>query len=44
MSGTIVKELPETKAPFDWKRVVFLLGGLALFAYHLLQPGLAGRH
>jgi sodium-dependent dicarboxylate transporter 2/3/5 len=31
MSGAIVKELPETKAPFDWKRVVFLLAGLALF-------------
>jgi len=31
MSGTIVKELPETKAPFNWSRAFFLLGGLALF-------------
>jgi len=31
MSGTTVKELPEVKTPFDWKRAVFLLGGLALF-------------
>ena len=31
MSGTTVKELPVTKAPFNWSRVVFLLGGLALF-------------
>ena len=31
MSATTVQELPETKAPFDWKRALFLLGGLALF-------------
>ncbi|QQG64994.1 SLC13 family permease [Desulfobulbus oligotrophicus] len=31
MSAMIVKELPETKAPFDWKRTLFLVGGLALF-------------
>ena len=31
MSGTIVKELPETKEPINWSRVIFLLGGLALF-------------
>lgn len=31
MSGAIVKELPEAKTPFDWKRMVFLLAGLALF-------------
>jgi len=30
MSGTIVKELPVTKAPFNWSRAFFLLGGLAL--------------
>jgi sodium-dependent dicarboxylate transporter 2/3/5 len=32
MSAAIVKELPETKAPFDWKRVIFILLGLSLFA------------
>ena len=31
MSGTIVKELPVTKEPINWSRVIFLLGGLALF-------------
>ena len=31
MSGAIVKELPVTKAPFNWSRAFFLLGGLALF-------------
>ena len=31
MSGAIVKELPETKAPFNWSRAFFLLAGLALF-------------
>ena len=31
MSGTTVKEITEAKAPFDWKRAAFLLGGLALF-------------
>ncbi|WP_448874539.1 SLC13 family permease [Desulfobulbus propionicus] len=31
MSAAIVKELPETKTPFDWKRVVFILLGLGLF-------------
>ena len=31
MSAMIVKELPETKSPFDWKRTLFLVGGLALF-------------
>jgi len=38
MSGAIVKELPETKAPFDWKRVVFIIGGLALFAFIYYSP------
>jgi sodium-dependent dicarboxylate transporter 2/3/5 len=38
MSGTIVKELPDTKAPFDWKRVAFILGGLALFAFIYYSP------
>jgi len=38
MSGAIVKELPETKTPFDWKRVVFILGGLALFAFIYFSP------
>ncbi len=32
MSGITVKELPEAKTPFDWKRMVFILAGLALFA------------
>ncbi|WP_306547781.1 SLC13 family permease [Desulfobulbus sp.] len=31
MSGAIVKELPETKAPFNWTRAIFLITGLALF-------------
>jgi len=31
MSAAIVKELPEAKAPFDWKRLVFILLGLSLF-------------
>ncbi len=31
MSAT-VQELPETKTPFDWKRVFFILLGLGLFA------------
>jgi sodium-dependent dicarboxylate transporter 2/3/5 len=38
MSGAIVKELPETKTPFDWKRVVFIIGGLALFAFIYYSP------
>jgi sodium-dependent dicarboxylate transporter 2/3/5 len=38
MSGTIVKELPDTKAPVDWKRVAFILGGLALFAFIYYSP------
>ena len=32
MSAAIVKELPEAKTPFDWKRLVFILLGLGLFA------------
>ncbi|MGE4560276.1 MAG: SLC13 family permease [Desulfobulbus sp.] len=32
MSAAIVKELPEAKTPFDWKRVAFILLGLGLFA------------
>ena len=32
MSGTTVQEITEVKTPFDWKRWVFILGGLALFA------------
>ena len=31
----------EVKTPFDWKRVFFLLLGVALFLYHLLCPALA---
>ncbi|MDD2464357.1 MAG: SLC13 family permease [Desulfobulbus sp.] len=31
MSGAIVKELPEAKTPFDWKRLGFILLGLSLF-------------
>ena len=31
MSAAQVKELPEAKASFDWKRVVFILLGLSLF-------------
>ena len=31
MSAAIVKELPEAKAPFDWKRLGFILLGLSLF-------------
>ncbi len=31
MSGAIVKELPVAKEPINWSRVIFLLGGLALF-------------
>ncbi len=31
MSGTTVKELTEVKTPFDWKRLAFIIGGLALF-------------
>jgi len=38
MSGAIVKELPDTQAPFDWKRVAFILGGLALFAFIYYSP------
>ncbi|ADW16673.1 sodium/sulphate symporter [Desulfobulbus propionicus DSM 2032] len=37
MSAT-VQELPDTKTPFDWKRVVFILGGLALFALIYYSP------
>ncbi len=32
MSAAIVKESPEAKAPFDWKRIAFILLGLGLFA------------
>jgi len=38
MSGTTVKELPDAKTPFDWKRVAFILGGLALFACIYYSP------
>jgi len=38
MSGTTVKELTEVKAPFDWKRVAFIIGGLALFAFIYYSP------
>ena len=38
MSGTTVKELPETKTPFDWKRVAFILLGIALFAVIYYAP------
>ena len=38
MSGTTVKEITEAKTPFDWKRVVFILGGLALFAFIYYSP------
>ncbi len=38
MSGTVVKELTEVKAPFDWKRVAFIIGGLALFAFIYYSP------
>ncbi|MGE4558998.1 MAG: SLC13 family permease [Desulfobulbus sp.] len=31
MSPAVVKELPEAKTPFDWKRVFFILLGIALF-------------
>jgi sodium-dependent dicarboxylate transporter 2/3/5 len=33
-----VKELPDTKTPFDWKRVAFIIGGLALFALIYYSP------
>jgi sodium-dependent dicarboxylate transporter 2/3/5 len=33
-----VKEITEAKAPFDWKRVAFILGGLALFAFIYYSP------
>ena len=32
MSSITVQELPEAKAPIDWKRVAFIITGLALFA------------
>ena len=38
MSGTTVKELTEVKTPFDWKRVAFILGGLALFFIIYYSP------
>ncbi len=38
MSGTTVKELPEIKTPFDWKRVVFIFLGIALFAIIYYSP------
>ena len=38
MSGTTVKELTEVKTPFDWKRVAFIIGGLALFAFIYYSP------
>jgi len=38
MSGTTVKEITEVKTPFDWKRVAFILGGLALFAFIYYSP------
>ncbi len=31
MSSITVQELPEAKAPFDWKRTAFIIAGLALF-------------
>jgi sodium-dependent dicarboxylate transporter 2/3/5 len=33
-----VQELPGAKAPFDWKRVVFIVAGLALFAFIYYSP------
>jgi sodium-dependent dicarboxylate transporter 2/3/5 len=33
-----VKELPEAKTPFDWKRVVFILLGLSLFFIIYYSP------
>ena len=38
MSGTTVQEITEVKTPFDWKRWVFILGGLALFALIYYSP------
>jgi sodium-dependent dicarboxylate transporter 2/3/5 len=38
MSVTTVKELPEKKIPFDWKRVVFILLGITLFAIIYYSP------
>jgi sodium-dependent dicarboxylate transporter 2/3/5 len=38
MSGAHVKELPEAKTPFDWKRVVFILLGLSLFFIIYYSP------
>ena len=38
MSGTTVKELTEVKTPFDWKRLAFIIGGLALFAFIYYSP------
>jgi sodium-dependent dicarboxylate transporter 2/3/5 len=38
MSGAQVKELPEAKTPFDWKRVVFILLGLSLFFIIYYSP------
>jgi solute carrier family 13 (sodium-dependent dicarboxylate transporter), member 2/3/5 len=38
MSGTTVKELTEVKTPFDWKRVAFIIGGLALFFIIYYSP------
>lgn len=38
MSGTSVHEITEVKTPFDWKRWVFILGGLGLFALIYFAP------
>ena len=38
MSGTTVQEITEVKTPFDWKRWVFVLGDLALFALIYYSP------
>ena len=38
MSALAVKELQETKAPLDWKRIAFIIGGLALFAFIYYSP------
>ena len=38
MSGTTVQEITEVTTPFDWKRWVFILGGLALFALIYYSP------